>query len=862
MAKETAPRWIVQLLGGFSVADPNGIPIRFRTRATDSIFAFLAWHAGTWFSRASLAQLGWPDGEPVKARQSLRMALNSIRSQADEILETDGDAVRLKKDHVWVDALAFLQERDWSLYTGAFLGSEGSAWNVNVAEELEDLYVSLVLEALSRPGVDLALLSEKALRICPHRLELRARNREVGRASRPAGQALPIQESRFVGRQQELHEIATVLPQARLVTLTGIGGIGKTRLAGQVCHQHQPDAWFVRLSDVPNAASVPRAVLDALNIRPSPARTDFEQLIYVLSSLKGLLVLDNYEHLLPDTNFVSSLLDRCPDLQLLITSQRTLDLDGEWEFPIGPMNQADSEALFVARAESFSPFHLEAGLSDLCARLDGLPLALELAARKARLFTPAEMMDQLSHRLDFLAREGKRNPRHASVRAALDWSFERLSETEQDLLLKLCVFRGGFTREAMERVCRAERGPEQLEQLINYAWVQVESRAESVRFRLLESVREYGLELITPSLEKELQRAHASYFLEIAEACMEASFSPREPELHRRVHEENANFEAVWQWCFENDSEAALCLAKDLNWYWILKGLSRIGEERIRLALNLAGEELRPVLAPAYQSAGNYKLFQGRYAEAEPFFHRATAIAREFNNTLSEGLAQGQLAYLHAELSHRDLALSHRETMLDCLHRFGDLNWLGTAYTLSALVENRVGEPQRAREAGQKSVAFYRQGGYPWGLASALNELAMAHLLLGDYEASVEAQLESIELKKASDAPRSLALSYVDLALAYHEQGHATEAAEQLRKAFDILADVGELKAYPVAFALAHTLLQKAGRAPAALAAANLASESLGSLPPTRMHVRLFPPSKSLSGATDVALVRKGLGGL
>lgn len=850
----------IHLLGGFAVTNSEGHRIRFRTRSTDHAFAYLAWNLGAWIHRDALARLVWPDAEPSLARQSLRMALNSIRSQTGpNILESDQDSVRLCPASVEVDAITFLEHRDWHGYGGAFLGTDGPAWSIPIAEELEDAFVYLVLDALHEPGAARLTVSAQAMRVCPHRLELQARSREADFPSRLGSFAAPIETSSFVGRVVEVNQVTSALGSTRLATLTGIGGIGKTRIAGQVWRMYQPDSWFVRLSDVQESSAIPRAVLDALNIRPAPARTDVEQLTYVLGSLRGLLVLDNFEHLLPDTHLVETFLTNCPDIKILLTSQRALDIDGECEIPIGPMSQTDSETLFAERAESVVHYSPIAGVADLCTRLDGLPLALELAARKARVFTPSEMLDELTHRLDFLVRDGKRNPRHASIRAALDWSFERLSESEQDLLLKLCVFRGGFTRSALAQICQAERAPEELEQLINYAWVQRDPHHESSRYRLLESVRDYGLELLPPSLERELRRAHAQFFLQLAQDCMNASFSPHEPELHRQVHAEGPNLEATWQWCTENDPESALHFAKDLNWYWILKGLSRVGQERIGKALELAGEAPRPALVQAYQSAGNYWLFQGYYANAEPFYYKATEIARQFGDTLGYGLAQGQLAYLYAEVGEREKAIKCVDTTLMQLHKVGNPNWLGAAYTISALVESRVGDPERGRIAGERAVQYYREGGYPWGLASALNELAMAHLLLGNFTLSIEAQLESIALKQQSNAPRSLALSYVDLAMAYRELGRSADAAAKLVEAFDILFDIAEPLAFPVAFALAHAVLSEKGEIDALGHAETLAVQALGSLPPTRMHRKLLPAGESRVFRPDIRMVREAL---
>jgi tetratricopeptide (TPR) repeat protein len=249
-----------------------------------------------------------------------------------------------------------------------------------------------------------------------------------------------------------------------------------------------------------------------------------------------------------------------------------------------------------------------------------------------------------------------------------------------------------------------------------------------------------------------------------------------------------------------------MTLATALNWYWILKGLAYIGEARVKEAIAHADPTPRFLLATAHHACGNYLLFQGRHAESEIWFKRATELCAEIGESLFHGLALCQLAQVHAELGRHDSARAHAEESLAFLIEHGDDNWIGAGYVILTLLANRRGDITEALENGTKGVRHCRKGGYPWGLASALNELAMACHLSEDYETALVCQAESIALKRESKAPRSLALSFADQASTLLALGRPSEALISIQECLEILRSLNDLASYPQVFGTAARL--------------------------------------------------------
>ncbi|HVE91551.1 MAG TPA: adenylate/guanylate cyclase domain-containing protein [Actinomycetota bacterium] len=427
---------------------------------------------------------------------------------------------------------------------------------------------------------------------------------------------LPVQQTPFTGRQPDLARAREFVlrPGLRLLTVTGPGGMGKTRLALQVAAESADDfadgVWFVPLASVTNAEDVPRAVAQALGIRESPGAGAAESVLSELRTKRRLVVLDNFEQVMEASSFVRDLLATCPDVTVLVTSREPLHLSGEQEMPLQPMelpattaasledvSSSDAVRLYVQRAMSVNPdFQLDESsapaVAEVCARLDGLPLAIELAASRSKVLGPHEMLSRMESRLEALPRGPEDLPeRHQSLRQTIGWSYDLLDEGERKVLRRVAVFRGGFEAEAAFAVVGG--GPEIADVLHSLVDKSLIRRAVSppgvLRFELLETIREFaGEKLHETGEDVDTRRRHAAWFLKQAERA-DAHLREREQIVWlQRLEADHDNFRAVLERTLMDGADPALgvSLAGRLSRFWRVH--SHFREGRMWLARSVA----------------------------------------------------------------------------------------------------------------------------------------------------------------------------------------------------------------------------------------------------------------------------------
>ena len=372
---------------------------------------------------------------------------------------------------------------------------------------------------------------------------------------------LPIPATPFLGRLHELAEVCGLLEDARLLTLTGPGGTGKTRLglqAAAAAGERYPDGIFwVPLAPLRDPELVLATAGQALGAKDGLAEH--------LADKSLLLLFDNFEHVVEAAPRLSELLASCPNVRLLVTSRELLRVPGEQAYPVPPLEPEDGTELFVARARAALPsFVASDAVPELCARLENLPLALELAAARVRVLSPEQLVERLSQRLDLLKAGRGVDPRQQTLRATIEWSYELLTEDEQRLFARLAVFAGGSTLESAEAVCAADL--DTLESLVDKSLVRVR---QANRFWMLETIREYAVERLEDSGEAEiLQRRHAEYFLELGE---EAELNTRvySGEWIQRLEPEHDNLRtALDHLAASGENEHVLRLAGALSEFW------------------------------------------------------------------------------------------------------------------------------------------------------------------------------------------------------------------------------------------------------------------------------------------------------
>ncbi|MCX2950043.1 BTAD domain-containing putative transcriptional regulator [Lentzea sp. NEAU-D7] len=608
--------------------------------------------------------------------------------------------------------------------------------------------------------------------------ELRAVHLQVLRGQ--THRELPAQLTSFVGREEELARIASL--SARLITLTGPGGAGKTRLALQAAG---PGAIFV---DLAPAKDVAAATLQALGLKESVLEPE-DRLTLALRERDTLLVLDNCEHLIAEAaRLAQHLLSTCPSVRILATSREALGITGETLCPVPPLDPEQSVALFADRARLVNPaFVRDRHAVDICRELDGLPLAIELAAARTRTLTTEEIAARLNDRFRLLTKGNRAAaPRHQTLRAVVEWSWDLLSEDERDLAACLATFSGGASLEAVEEVCRHDL--ETLDALVDKSLVE----AADGRYRMLETIREFC------SQHKRVDAAHASYFQELAHRA--------DPELRRsdqvrwfaRLSAEHANLVQALDWTTSADPGRALRLVSDLAWYWYLKG-SRTevqGAARKLLALlpEQSTEEYTVLLALAEPERVQEKLLALRGPIRQPFVLIAwamlsgppdpsaprTALQDEVEKS-EDPWIQGLMGFSNAYTTwaasgDRGLAIQQSR---EALRRFQDLGerW-GSAQVLDVLA-TLTEDPAEALALTDQALRAVTELGAVEELAELRGRRA-DRLLDIDEDQAERDYLQALEMAARAGLTATRALANAGLAKIAQRRGDPARAEELL----------------------------------------------------------------------------------
>ena len=682
-------------------------------------------------------------------------AADGVRGVQDAMAALDGSPIRIRVGvHTGEPSLDPPKYVGLDVHTAARIMAAGHGGQVVVSQSTRDLLGD------SFPLTDLG----------EHRLKDLSRARrlfQLGTGEFPPLRTLhrtnlPVPATAFIGREQELGELDALLREdVRVLTLTGPGGVGKTRLAlqaaGEAADSYPDGVWWVPLASLQDPQLVLSSVAQALGISEEPGWTLGETLVDALSAGRALLLLDNLEHLLPEAAPSLVALRDAGGATVLVTSRERLRLAGEHVHPVGPMAAPDAAELFSARTAAQG---VDAGgapeIGELCLQLDNLPLAVELAAARAGLLAPAEMLSRLGGRLDRLKGGVDADPRQKTLRNTIGWSYDLLDRGEQELFARLAVFGSGATLDAVETICEADL--DVVASLLDKSLV----RRTGERVWMLGTIREFASERLDadPTAAK-LRDRHARYYLDLAEAADRDLERAGDRAALERLDSERDNVRAALDWLLEHDPPTALRLVAALWNYWWLRAQFQEGCELLGAALDRAPRDPTTARASALAGMGVLRWTRGDRRESFAWFDEALACARLVGAVRVETIS---LTYRSSDTAlGRKEQIRGGEEAVNRARASGDRRLLALATGGRGLHMTELGELEAATTLTEEALRVSRGVDDDTLVGFWLNNLGWIALQM---ENTVEARVrleESLELARANGDMRQVATCEVNL---------------------------------------------------------------------------------------------------
>ncbi len=745
-------------------------------RASDALAAAVA-------AQRALAASSWPQGVAVRVRMGLHT----------------GEPSRVDEGYVGLDV--HLAARIMSAaHGGQILLSQATCDLVAREEEVEGVSLRDLGEYHLKDFEQAIRLYQAVIAGLP--ADFPPLRTQGGRA-----ETLPVPPTALIGREDEVAQLGKLLRRkdARLVTLTGPGGTGKSRLAIQVAaglrEVFTGGVFFVSLASLTEPTLVLPTIAQALGVRDGAEQALAERVVKTLQQRPVLLVLDNFEQVVGAAGQVANLLASCPLLKVLVTSREVLHVRAEHEFAVPPLALPDpahlpslaalarfpAVALFVQRVQAVKPeFRLTTAnareVAEICVRLDGLPLAIELAAARMKLLSPQALLARMGHLLTLLAGEARDVPtRQQTLRNTISWSYDLLNTQEQRLFRWLSVFVGGCTLPAAEVVC-AETGDvmDGIASLIDKSLLrsigQTGEDSEEPRLLMLETIREYGQELLASSGEAAAARqAHAEYFLQVAEEAVPALDGPLLASWLDRLEGEHDNLRAALHWLLEaGKTDMALRLGSALERFWVVRGYRNEGLTFLERALVGRAEAAPAVRAKALLVAARLSFMQSDYERGKALAQEGLALFRELGDKPGIALA---------------------------LNRLGIAAW-------------RKADFPTARVLMEEDLALYRELGIPDRIAWSLFALGLLNIEQGEYKQATASFEESLALFRKLDNKRGIAASLTQMAATlFVSQGDQSMVYPLLTQGLSLDREVGDKEGMAVSSLLLGSVALKQGDA-------------------------------------------------
>ncbi len=630
---------------------------------------------------------------------------------------------------------------------------------------------------------------------------------------------LPVQLTSFIGREKEMKQLKDDLKLNRLVTLTSAGGSGKTRLALQtaadVIDEFENGVWFVDLAAVNDPALLIATLNEALGIKEESKRTTEETLVDFLREKEILILLDNCEQLIHAcSELAERLLSSCPKLKIIATSREALNCRGETTYRIPPLTIPDPHSnstpeqlakfesirLFIERALAVNPsFKVNdenaSALAEVCSRLDGIPLAIELAAARTKILTVEKISEKLDDRFRLLT-GGKRTalPRQQTLRALIDWSYDLLTEEEKLFWSRLSVLSGGWTLEAAEDICSDEMIHKDeildlLSQLIEKSVIIYDESTE--RYRILESIKQYGIEKLSDRNGMFLR--HLNYFLELSEKA--------EPELRSEnakfwldmIEADHSNFIAAIDWSLNNmNTEKGARAAAALGYYWSIIGNYSTG---IRIVENIlqSSESLTKTLeGKVLFWIGSFKWSQGDYELAKKYSEESLAIRKEIGDNYEIAFSMNNLGNISYHQADYERAKKYYEESLAIRKEIVDKKGMAVSMNNLGNIAYIQGDYEQVKEYFEESFAIRKEIGDKIGMATTMNKLSNLSFLKGDYEQAKKYSEEGLTMSKEIGDKKAIAISMNNLGNLCDVQGDFEQAEKYCKESLAIKKEIGD----------------------------------------------------------------------
>jgi predicted ATPase/class 3 adenylate cyclase len=667
---------------------------------------------------------------------------------------------------------------------------------------------------------------------------------------------LPLALTSFIGRQREIGELEALLWQSRLLTVAGPGGAGKTRLAIRLAQNVQgsfPDGvWFIDLAPLSNHMHLSQYVMNLLGMREEAGYSPDESLLENLSGKTSLLLLDNCEHLLPQlAQLAETMLRRAPGLRILATSREKLGSAGEIVWRIPPLSspklkeaidvenllQYEAVKLFADRAAAArSDFTVTrenaVAVAQICARLDGIPLAIELAAARVRVLSVEEILARLADRFRLLVGTRIALPRQQTLRALIDWSYDLLTEKERGLLRRLSVFSGSWTLEAAEQVCSGNEMEswevlDLLTSLIDKSLVIGETQKGHERYRFLETIFKFSQERLWESHEAdEFTQKHALYFLQLAEHSYGKMWGSEQAHWLSILDEEHDNLRTA----LERLSQASgnegmmLQLAGSLWRYWEIRGHLSDGRTWLETALvkNLSAPDY--TRANGLGGAGHLARQQGDYERARTLHEQSLTLFQAMEDKLGAARQLNALGEIAQNLGDYTRAVELHEESLSLRREISDREGIAVSLRQLGVIARDRGQYERARELLEKSLILERELGDKLLLAISLNDLGLVAHALCDYEQAVSLFEEAMSLQRELNDRLGISNSLQNLGNVAKDQGNFKQAQVFDQECLALKKELGDKRGISRVFVTLAEIAFRQGRYPQA---ADLAGQSL-----------------------------------